>query len=116
MTRRVLLFVVVVAIVIAARVFFVRPVDVELELDYGRSAAAIRQASLVFTDANDRIARELSMPYPAGAPMRETRHMRLKPGDYQVGVRLALDGAPDRTLGRPLHVGDAGHYVLDLSP
>src|SRR4051794_18398424 len=114
MARRVMFGVLIVAILLAAKLFFVRPTSVDLELDFGHPAAAVRAATLVFTDANDRVARALELSYPTGAPPHDTRQLRLKPGDYSVGVRLTLEGAPERTLSRPLHVGDAGKYPLSL--
>jgi hypothetical protein len=109
------LLVVVVLIVLAARYAFVRPVAVELELLFGPSAGKVRAANLVFTDAHDRVQRELELRYPTGAPSSDSRRVSLKPGEYTVGVRLTLDAAPARTSSERLRIEQAGRYRLDLS-
>lgn len=114
MKRRVLFGVLVVAILLAARFLFVRPVDVTLELQLGSAAAKVRKVSLVFTGSDEHVARDLDLSYPTGASASERRSLRLKPGDYTVGARIELDGEPARTLSRPLHVGEAGVYPLEL--
>jgi hypothetical protein len=114
MTRRVLFGVLIVAILLAAKFLFVRPVTVELDLDFGPKAASVRQASLVFTDAHDRVARDLDLKYPTGAPPHDVRQLRLQPGDYNVGVHLTFDGAPEGSLSRPLHVAEAGKVPLSV--
>src|SRR3954469_19225522 len=114
MARRVLFGVIIVVLLVAAKFLFIRPVPVELELDFGATSANVRAASLVFTDAHDRIARDLDLEYPTGAPTHESRQVRLQPGDYTVGVRLTLDGGPGRMLNRPLHVAEPGRYSVTL--
>jgi hypothetical protein len=106
--------VLVVAIVLGAQFLFVRPVDVTLELQLGSAAAKVRKVALVFTSPDGHVAHDLDLSYPTGAPASERRSLRLKPGDYTVGARLDLDGEPARTLSRPLHVGEAGVYPLEL--
>ena len=103
-----ILLVLVVGVVAGAGLFAShRPVDVELELDFG--SAAPKEVTLVFS--RERVERELRLSYPDGAPSRNRRPLRLPKGDYTVGARLA---PPERTLSRPLHVEEAGRYTLEL--
>src|SRR6185503_9046833 len=48
--KRLALLVLVVAIVVAAKLLFQHPVDVDLSLVYGSSAPEVRATTLVFTD------------------------------------------------------------------
>jgi hypothetical protein len=116
MRRRVLFGLVVIAIVVAARFLFVRPVEARLELSFGASAPTVRAVALVFTDASDHVQRQLDLSYPTGAPPVDHRALKLHPGDYTVGARVDRDGAPQRTFNLPLHVAEAGTYTLDLAP
>jgi hypothetical protein len=107
--RRLAGLVVVIALVAVATLFASRrPVEVTLDLDFGR--AAPRQLSLVFTDDHDRVARELTLDYPSGAPPHDRRSVRLPKGHYIVGVRL-----PETTFGRTLDIDAEGSYSLDLT-
>jgi hypothetical protein len=112
--RRILFGVLVVAVLVGAKLLFVRPVDAQLELGYGAGAPSVRRVGLVFTDGADHVQRELDLSYPTGAPATDRRMVRLKPGDYTVGVRIDRDGAPQRTFNRPLHLEQAGAYPIDL--
>jgi hypothetical protein len=104
----------VIAVLLGGRLFLRRPADVELDLALGD--AAVRTATLVFADRNERVARELELRYPSGAPAHDRHSVRLVSGDYQVGVRLDYAGRPARTLTRELHVEGPGTYSLDLTP
>jgi hypothetical protein len=107
--RRLAGLVVVMALVAVAALFANRrPVEVTLDLDFGH--AAPRQVSLVFTDEHDRVARELTLDYPQGAPPHDRRSLRLPRGHYLVGVRL-----PDTTFARTLNIDAEGSYSLDLT-
>jgi hypothetical protein len=106
--RRLGALIVIIVLVVAVRFAMVRPISVELELDYGQ--AAPREADLVFT-REDHVERELRLTYPEGAPARDRRTVRLRPGHYTVGVRLL----PDKTLSRPLDIGEAGTYTISLN-
>jgi hypothetical protein len=105
--------VLVVGLVLASRLFVHRAVEVELELALP-DAATLREATLVFTAADEHVVRELRLSWPAGAPPSEPRTVRLAPGDYAVGARLAYAGGAERHLTRPLHVEERGTYPLDL--
>jgi hypothetical protein len=115
MRRRLLLGALVIAIVLVARFYFVRPVEARLELSFGPTAPSVRAVALVFTDASDHVRRQLDLSFPTGAPSVDRRPVRLQPGDYTVGARIDREAAPQRTFSLPLHVGEAGTYTLDLA-
>jgi hypothetical protein len=84
-----------------------RPVDVELDLDYGGGRP--REVTLIFE--RKTVERELRLNYPDGAPARDHRKVRLPKGEYSIGARLS---PPERTLTRPLRIDEAGTYTVDL--
>jgi hypothetical protein len=104
--RRLAALIVVVGLIAAYLYTQVRmPVGLDLELQLGNPPP--RQVVLVFTNKNGNIAGELRLDHPAhGARYK----VRLRPGPYDVGVRLD----PERTLTRSLLVDDSGTYTLDL--
>ncbi len=106
--RRLGALIVIGVLLVAFRFALQRPISVELELDYGQ--AAPREANLVFT-RDEHVERELKLSYPEGAPTRDRRTVRLRPGHYTVGVRLV----PDKTLSRPLDVAEGGTYTISLN-
>lgn len=93
--------------VVAGAVFLKagRPVNVELEMQLPDPPPA--QVALVFTNKSDHVEGELRLTNP---PAHERRAVRLKSGDYIVGVRMT----PERTFTRSLVVDDSGTYTLDL--
>lgn len=113
--KRLALLVLVVAVVVAAKLLFQHPVNVDLALSFGPEAPAVRSVTLVFTDSDERVARELALRYPSGAPAEAHKRVRLTPGDYSVGIHLVVDGRAPRDFTRPLHVESAGSAPLDLS-
>jgi hypothetical protein len=102
------LIVIIAVVAVAGRFAMVRPVSVELELDYG--GAAPREADLVFT-RDDHVERELRLVYPEGAAGRDRRAIRLRPGHYTVGVRLV----PEKTLTRSLDIEREGTYTISVN-
>jgi hypothetical protein len=112
--KRITYLLLVVAVVVGARLLFKRPVDVELELQFGPAARALRDVVVVLTDEHDRVARELHLLYPSGAPAIERRRMSLMPGNYTAGVRLRSDGEAERRFNRTFRIDAAGSYSLDL--
>jgi hypothetical protein len=115
MRRRLAFLVLIAGIVLFARFGFRRPVDVDLQLRYGAASAQVREVTLVISDAGEHVARDLHLSYPKGAPAEERHRVRLKSGSYQVGVRMLVEGAPERHLTRPLAVDGEGTYPLELS-
>src|SRR5256885_2727485 len=104
--RRLAKLLLVLAVVAAAVLFKTgRSVSVELELQFADPPPP--HASLIFTNKNEHVEGELQLANP---PPRAHRTVRLRRGDYDVGVRLT----PERTLTRPLHVDEAGTSTLDL--
>ncbi len=75
----------------------------------------MREATLVITDSDEHVVRELHFSYPKGAPSDERHRVRLKSGSYVVGGRITGDGFTERHPSRPLTVEDAGVYPVDLS-
>jgi hypothetical protein len=114
MRRRLALLVVVIAIVVGARLIAHRPVDVDLSLRLGADAARVRAVDLLFSDADERVARDLHLAFPTGARPDEPRRVRLRDGRYTVDARLTFDGLPERRVSRPLAVDESGVHVLDL--
>jgi hypothetical protein len=111
MVRRLGLLVIVVAVLAGARLLQKRAVDVDLRVE---GAAAATRVQLVFTDARERVERELDLRFDApGAPAVIQRTTRLRAGAYTVGARLEPAG---RTLSRAITVHEAGVYTLDLRP
>jgi hypothetical protein len=110
-----LALVVVAVVVLAARFALRRPVEVELQLDYGAAASQLREVELVFTGADERVARELKLLYPAGAPRSDTKKTRLPPGRYTAGARLVRDGRAPALASRTVEIESAGRYTIDLS-
>jgi len=107
--------VVVAVVVLAARFALHRPVEVELQLDYGAAAPSLREVDLVFTGADERVARELKLLYAGGAPRSDTRKTRLAPGRYSAGVRLVFDGRAPALASRTVEIDEAGRYTIDLA-
>lgn len=106
--RRLGALIVIIVIAVAARFAMVRPISVDLELDYGSSAP--READLVFS-RDDHVERELRLIYPDGAPTHDRRSVRLRPGHYDVGVRLV----PNRNLTRSLDIEREGTYTISVN-
>jgi hypothetical protein len=114
--RRLLLAIPVVAVVLLAAHFALhRPVEVELQLDYGAVAPSLREVDLVLTGTDEGVARELKLLYAAGAPTSDTRKTRLARGRYTAGARLVLEGRAPVLTSRTLDVDEPGRYTLDLS-
>jgi hypothetical protein len=111
--RRLGLLILVVALVVAARLWFHHPVNATLEIAFA-DAPALRQADLKFTDEHERVVRDVRLAFPSGAAARERHSVRLVPGDYAVGARLVYAGRPERLLTRPLHVEAEGTYPVDF--
>jgi hypothetical protein len=109
MGRRLIYLVLVVAVVIGSQFFRKKPVDVELALELGPRAGEVKALGLVITDARDRVARDLRLSFPEGAPTEVRRHVPLAPGDYSVAARVG-----ERQLTRSLRVVESGSYTLSL--
>jgi hypothetical protein len=105
----------VAGVLLGARLLFSRPVEATLALSFGPRAAEVRELELIVTDGKENVVRSLKLAFPQGAPPEERRAVRLQPGDYTLGVRIARDKGGPLTLTRPLRVGDAGSYPIDLS-
>jgi hypothetical protein len=78
-------------------------------LHFGASAAEVREAHPHF-QRDGAVAGDLALYYPTGAPAHATRDLRLRSGDYDVGVRLVYQrgGAPrEWHVSRHLHTSDA---------
>jgi hypothetical protein len=116
LAKRIAFLALVVALVLGAKVLFQRPVDVDLQLDFGPTASALREVTLVFTDEHERVARDLHLLYPSGAQAVEARRLSLFPGSYRVGARLRSDGGGERRLTIPLRIEGAGRYSIGLAP
>ena len=113
--RRLWIVVIVAVGLVALRFAMKRPVAAQLDLDYGASSPSLREANLVFTDAEEHVTGELTLKYPSGAPAHDLRGVRLRKGSYTVGARLVYAGAPMMTTSRALTIGEPGTYTLDLS-
>jgi len=109
MRRRWVYLVLVLAVLAGARFLFRRPVDVDLQLQLGPDAGKVKAVGLVITDERDRVARDLALQFPDGAPTEVRRRVPLLPGRYTVAARVG-----DRQLTRPLAVEQAGVYPLEL--
>jgi len=112
--QRLALLALVVALVIGAKVLFQRPVEVDLQLDFGAQAPSLRDVTLVFTDDHEQVARDVHLLYPNGAPASAERHLPLLPGSYRVGARLRSDGGLERHVTTTLRIEGAGRYTLGL--
>jgi hypothetical protein len=109
MRRRLVYLMLVIAAVIGAMFLHRRPVDVDLQLQLGAKAGEVKALSLVITDDKDRVARDVALAFPDGAPTEVRRRVPLLPGRYTVAARLG-----DRQVTRPLDVQQAGTYPLSL--
>lgn len=109
MRRRWVYLVLVLAVLAGARFLFRRPVDVDLSLQLGPDAGKVHAVALVITDEKDRVARDLALAFPDGAPAEVRHRVPLLPGRYTVAARVG-----DRQLTRPLAVEQAGVYSIDV--
>ena len=113
---------------LAARIYWSRPVAVEVIYDYGPARAGLLAAQMEYLDGGEAL-RRVRFDYAQTAAGRTQLHAAQLPrGDYAVLIRLTYqrqipsalrlhrveteNGRPTITLQRPLHVGGTGQSTI----
>jgi hypothetical protein len=89
-----------------------RYTQAEVTVALGARSAKVRELELHFL-RNGSVVRDLTLPFPDGAPAEVTHALRLRNGDYQVAARVRWDDGRESHVGRDYNT-DAPE-VIDLS-
>ena len=98
--RRRLIALGLVPVAIGAYLFLApRYSETEVVIDLGARATKVRELELHFL-RDGSVVRDLTLPFPDGAPSQVRHGLRLRNGAYQVAVRMRWSDGRESHVGR----------------